>query len=514
MPERPKLPYTFNTPTRPDSPESIQRILQEMWQQLAIVINMPFDVPAHDPHVHEIARNISKKEIVATGLGDEIEVNAAGVNLLGNFNNLLPAAPVDSENVRWQKVARDVVSDNISAHLSLLPRGFDTGSVIGGFLDTVSNPFTTAFTGQQRSSNFFNIRSNLDGYIRNLYTYLSATQTAGAITVLSGYQIDGTNRTDMGIGLVAGQAAGAYGDSRTFLRILKGDAFNIRRQNFGVAGPNTHGFAMEFLTDDNSSLFGSSGIGTLTAGQSKFVGIYNSATQNASPSENDSLFPLPFSGKIKNLFVQLTTAHVAGGTFVVTMRKGTSLAGMASTALVVTIPASAGVGTYVNITDEITVAENDLICFLFTNNGSSSSAPILHFVVEYTNDSGVLGRCISGWHASPVLGDVTRFGTFFTSKTASSSELFTPCPRDMTISKPKLWVSPPFAPAVFTCTYTVRKNGVDTGVSLSFNGGDSDALIQGSGSEDFLRGDNFSLKIVNVRTSGFAEPRGFTVQID
>ena len=463
---------------------------------------------------------INVKELVEepelSGLGDNIQVNAVDVDTTGDFNDLLPAAPADTENVRWQRSSKTLptIADFISAHYSLVPRGFDRGSVIGGFLDTVSNPFTSAFTGQQRNSNFFNIRSNLDGYIRNLYTYLSATQTAGALTRLSGYQIDGTNRTDLGIGLVAGQVSGAHGDARTYLRILKGDAFNIRRQNFGVTGPNTQGFAMEFLTDDNSSLFGSAGIGTLTAGQSKFVGIYNSATQNASPSENDSLFPLPFSGKIKNLFVQLTTAHVAGGTFVVTMRKGTTLAGMLNTALAVTIPASAGVGTYVNITDEITVAENDLICFKFTNNGSSSSAPILHFVVEYTNDSGVLGRCISGWHESPVLGDVTRFGTFFTSKAASSSEVFTPCPRDMTISKPKLWVSPPFAPPVFTCVYTVRKNGTDTGVGLSFGGADSDVLIQGGGSVDFLRGDLFSLKIVNTQITGFAEPRGFTVQID
>ncbi len=449
--------------------------------------------------------------------GDNIQVNAVDVDTTGDFNDLLPAAPVDTENVHWQRSSKTLptIADFISAHYALVPRGFAVGSVIGGFLDTVSNPFTSAFIGQQRNSNFFDVRSNMNGYIRNLFTYLSATQTAGAITRFSGYQVDGVRRTELGIGLVPGQAAGAHGDSRTYLRILTGDAFNIKRENFGgVAGPNTHGWAAEFLTDDDSSIFGTGDPGTILSGQTKFIGIYNTATQNASLNEDDSLFALPFPGKLKGLFVGTNGTQPGTGTLVITVRKGVSLAGMADTALAVTVPAGGAAGTYVDTTDEITVAENDLVCFKVVNNASTSTSVILYMVVEYTNDDGVQGRCLSGWHTKPVIGDVTRFGTFFTSGVISTTELFTPCPRDMTISKPKLWVSPPFAPAVFTCTYTVRKNGSDTDIVLSFNGGASNSLIQGSGSADFLRGDTFSLRITMAHTSGFAEPRGFTVQID
>ena len=117
------------------------------------------------------------------------------------------------------------------------------------------------------------------------------------------------------------------------------------------------------------------------------------------------------------------------------------------------------------------------------------------------------------WATKSSFVNGTSYGQLFTSKNSTAGEIFTPCPRALTVSSPRLWVAPPSGSPNFDVTYTLRKNAVDTTVILTFDETSSSVLVSGSGSATFAKGDYMSLRLDFDVTSGNPEPRTFTCQI-
>lgn len=70
-----KLPWSFNSPILPDSPERIQRILQELWQQIARVVNQEIELPIYSPTIHNLIET-KTTQVVSTALATALNTLA------------------------------------------------------------------------------------------------------------------------------------------------------------------------------------------------------------------------------------------------------------------------------------------------------------------------------------------------------------------------------------------------------------------------------------------------------
>lgn len=100
------------------------------------------------------------------------------------------------------------------------------------------------------------------------------------------------------------------------------------------------------------------------------------------------IFCFPNSGYIKDLFILCSGTQPGSGDFSVTFMKGANIAGLADTALIVTIPASTAAGTdtaYSNTSDSVSVSAGDRVTIKLINNASSDSLTIISISCNYTN---------------------------------------------------------------------------------------------------------------------------------
>lgn len=400
------------------------------------------------------------------------------------------------------------------------PSGTPTGVVVGGYLSVVGD-FAYPLS-QASSSDMDYVAVPVGGQLHNLYIYQSAAQSNGGTSLISAYEwFQQTSpdtpsamgfRTQLITTLYPTSVAGTYGNTTNCLHLSEGDSFSIHKQQiYNTTAAATQGWAAEYATDTKGSLMGSFGHGTVAAGTT-YAGIYNSATQVTHASETHTLFAFPFTGTVRKMYVSMDSNQPGTGSLVVTLRKGTSLAGMADTALTITVASSGTSGIYTDRTNTVSVTAGDLGSFKIVNNASTVSGAIRGIICEYVATSGNPDS-MTGWAITSSWTNQTQYGTFFTSLAKSATEIFTPCPRALTLSAPRLWVAPPSGSPSFDVTYTVRKNGADTTVILTFDETSSDVLVTGTGTATFAKGDYMSLRVDSVVTSGNPEPRAFTCQI-
>lgn len=105
-------------------------------------------------------------------------------------------------------------------------------------------------------------------------------------------------------------------------------------------------------------------------------------------SSSQYVFLFPNSGYVKSLFILCSSTQPGSGSLVVTFMKGANIAGLADTALLVTIAAGtvAGTDTPYSLTGlSVAVSAGDRATVKIVNNASSTSLNIISISCTYTN---------------------------------------------------------------------------------------------------------------------------------
>lgn len=107
-----------------------------------------------------------------------------------------------------------------------------------------------------------------------------------------------------------------------------------------------------------------------------------------SGTQDDKIFVFPASGYLKDLFVLVSGTQPSSGSLVFTLMKGATVAGVANTALVLTVAANtaAGGGTvYSNTLNSVAVNAGDIGVLKVVNNATATSARIISASLRFTN---------------------------------------------------------------------------------------------------------------------------------
>lgn len=100
-------------------------------------------------------------------------------------------------------------------------------------------------------------------------------------------------------------------------------------------------------------------------------------TQSTSTSETNKVFACPLSGTLKNLYLRVSGTQPGDGALTVTLRTGTTVAGMADTAITTSAPASTSAAAgFSDTTHSVSVNAGDLISVKIVNGSASTSMSI------------------------------------------------------------------------------------------------------------------------------------------
>ena len=407
-----KLPYTFSSPLRPDSSESIQRILQEMWQQIATVVNQqgalaePFK-----PSVVNIAKFAAQK------FGG-VRVNSAIVED-PNFNDSIPAVPLeDFVNVLWQLLGSDVSAyvprrEDIDTFGSTM-FGSGNGSNSGGI---IFNPYT--FNSVATSNEFI---LPVGGWLRNIFLRTTATQL-GATSTLR-LKRDGTVIPPQ-VSITDQQAAGVYNSVRRATRIERGEPFSFEWKIFGgSSGTALRGCAVEFATDDGSSIIGwdngAAGL-AVPASSTRYLTLFTN--NNTFPNLDRTETTAALTGTLRNMILRTSSTQHSTGSLVVTLFKNG-----VSTGITITVAASGAAGIYADLTNTVAVTRGDTLTIEVVNNATSAAAILrtCSFTILPTENTCMIGGNAVG--ATPARNTTNNLG-FFNGGSSTGANLDIPVTR-------------------------------------------------------------------------------------
>lgn len=137
----------------------------------------------------------------------------------------------------------------------------------------------------------------------------------------------------------------------------------------GVAGNPTPAISPAAL----KSILGATFSSTLAASVTRWIAPYGSTLGTA--AENN--IAVPFALTARNIVVRLFTAQGAAGSLVFTLFKNDI-----ATSVVLTIPAGAAKGTYMDASNTVAFAAGDLLGFRIVNNHTGTSGLILNITLE------------------------------------------------------------------------------------------------------------------------------------
>lgn len=352
-----KLPYFFNSGIVLDSSEKIRRAMQEMWEQLARVINQDIEIPPFDPNTVQQAASI--------GGGTEIQVNDVAVPTLGNFNDLTPQAPLEGHsNVLWQL---DPDREHISAYVpdreDISFFGSSIFGISGAGQQTVLdfNPF--AF-----GSNTAEYALPIGGWFRNPHASLAATN--GPSTGMVYVKLDGGIIHIMKVSFPPNMAVGVSSNVRSSLRVEKGETF---RFSFNVLGStNINGelgaFGIEFASDDGSVVIGWAASGATTTVAASSTEYLHPLTRYKSTLLRDCELVVPFACTLRNFLIWKNATQPVSGSHVITIIKN-----RVATAVTITIPLSGELGIWSDFVNTVAVAAGDRIAIRSVNNATATA---------------------------------------------------------------------------------------------------------------------------------------------
>ena len=194
--------------------------------------------------------------------------------------------------------------------------------------------------------------------------------------------------------------------------------------------------------------------------------VYASPSDNGVPNstEANAAVLMPFNTAASNLCIYYSGAGPAGGTFVLTMRKN----GTTSTALAVTVAASAGVGEYCDNSDTVALMAGDWITWQLTNNsGSAVSATLASISMAIATGGGPTGMVVFNFRRSFTSGSTYYMAGLASDGSANTTEANTqtPAPRAFTAKNFYCYVNT--APGTNPLAVFLRNNTANTALTVS-----------------------------------------------
>lgn len=187
---------------------------------------------------------------------------------------------------------------------------------------------------------------------------------------------------------------------------------------------------------------------------------FSQGTSTTNTTEALDFDVAPYAFTASNLCISLKGAAPSGGTFTATLRKATSGGSYApaDTALVATVVASGGIGTYCDTTDTVAFAATDTFDVKLVN-GSGSTGPTLYGLSMMTTvPNGSTGMIVWGFGGSTFPNNSTKYFPPFSVVAGSGTEALdeAPMPRALSMSNLSCYVTT--APLTSTNALTVRQN--------------------------------------------------------
>jgi hypothetical protein len=322
--------------------------------------------------------------------------------------------------------------------------------------------------------------------------------SANGVTYRLGLQVNGTNYWG---GVIQPQAAAGAStiDDVVVTRILRGDNLKVQFNSTGASENTSFGpWSAEFLGDGSEIILGGPIVGA--AGASIFNPIFGHA---ANPTEANARTPM-IAGTMKWLYLKLNVglSGDAGESATFTIYKNGS-----PTSLAVTVPVDGlapfdgGLDNTVwaDLTNTVVFAEGDTISAETTTShasvGSLDALCSFAFVPDDATEIALFGTYQDNLQVGATIKYLTPFvrGNGTWANTEANTMLV--MPRAGTVPADGLQAY------FYTATtgsnvhiFTVRKNGVDSGVVLTFNAASGTGVVTSSGTPvDFEQGDVLSI---------------------
>ena len=190
--------------------------------------------------------------------------------------------------------------------------------------------------------------------------------------------------------------------------------------------------------------------------------VYTGPSQSATPNATETLMYVlaPYAFTASQLCVTLRGAAPSGGAFTVTLRDApTPGYTSADTALVATVPASGGIGTYCDTTHTVSVASGDAIDWKLVNGSGSTGPTIQGISMMTTIPGGKSGFVVFGLGGLTMANNSSLYYLPMAGGTAGSlteSTAGMPAPRSFTASNLSCYVTT--APLTDANTVTIRQN--------------------------------------------------------
>ena len=505
-----KLPYTFNSQIKPNSPKNIERLLQEMWRQLVTAYNKCTDeqVVNVSPGAPTVINNITG------GSGDDVLVNDVDVGPIVNLDDDTPVAPVGYTNVKWQKVVKSGGHDVSAYYRASLPLNkplnADTGAWIGGMINRLGTDISGLHAPYMHgvlNNSIRNLRYAIPigGFFGDILVYTNDALISGQHDC---FALD-ANMSQLNISGGAGNdgfadsifttplaAAGSIGsENLMWRRVDPGSCLQLAAKQLATGGTGTwRSWAGLFAPDGNYQFIGGNASGAVGFGTPQYDPVFG---VRHDPDETNVEMVAPFDCTIDQMWVWTTATQVTESADVV-LRKNE-----ADTPLTVNIPNGAPSGPYVDLVNSVSVTKGQRVNFKTTQNVSGTGAAFQGIFVRVTPSSGSprwIGGIVEGYNHNR--GEISWSMLFsrWTPFPASDVQTRMPCPRPGTIQDAYVWIRTA-GTGDATADFEFAVAGVGGNPTVSVGVGETGAKA-GTGSKVVVRGDECNIKTTTGGTAG------------
>ncbi len=322
------------------------------------------------------------------------------------------------------------------------------------------------------------------GTISKLYVKLDAAPGSGKTWTFT-IMVAGA-ASDLTCSITGDETFGV--DDSNSIAVSAGETLSIRSTSSGAPTNSNATWSLIFIgTTVNQSLF--LGMANLNNTSPTYSGVMGWFLSQGNEAINYQV--IPTAGKIKNFYVQLSSAPGSGKSYVYTLR----LNG-ANTALAVTLSGSSTTGN--DTSDEITVAPGDRVGLLTTPSGTPSGGHLAFGFIFVSDTKGE--SCVLGQQGAFSIISVVNYTDIVNTQSNWSTTEINHRQIGRACQFKKFYVdipgTPPGGPSSWDLT--VRKNGASTSLTVNIAGVDLTGNDT-TNSASFADGDYMTLMLTPVQ---------------
>ena len=290
-----------------------------------------------------------------------------------------------------------------------------------------------------------------------------------------------------------------------------GDLFSLQIGAQSSPGSATLNSVSARILGTTSALLGNAFAAvTVGIGSTVYTGFSMSGTPGATEPPSEIVIPYPGGATLRNFAVYMSTANGAGGSLVLTVRKGNGPGGaMGDTTVVATVPLSSAIGgvywdNFAVTGHSSVAAQGDRYSVrAINNNGAAISGAIQSISAELVPSGFAKGPIFWGTNAIVLPAGGTIYGSPFTNKQdATETNVYAGMPDPTVAVNLVCYVTT--APLVHDEVVTLRKNGADSAITITIPvgfgapGEVADYFAATGHSVSFNSNDTYSLKYANA----------------